>query len=118
MAELVLELVELCAVMAEEHSASPSTTEHPSRVQPPPHSTPANPAEVNAGSIVQRFTFKAEREDFGSVEDGFGMVVSRCAERCRVEVVRPGKVQCSPSCLLDHPEGLRRDAGRGRARNN
>jgi hypothetical protein len=42
--------------------------------------------------------------NLGKVEDGFGMVVSRCAERCRVEVVRPGKVQCSPSCLLDHPE--------------
>ncbi len=53
---------------------------------------------------IARVEALAEREDFGSVEDGFGMVVSRCAERCRVEVVRPGKVQCSPSCLLDHPE--------------
>ena len=53
---------------------------------------------------IARVEALAEREDFGSVEDGFGMVVSRCAERCRVEVVRPGRVQCSPSCLLDHPE--------------
>ena len=52
---------------------------------------------------IARVEALAEREDFGSVEDGFGMVVSRCAERCRVEVVRPGKVQCSPSCLLDPP---------------
>lgn len=31
---------------------------------------------------------------YGTVEDGFGSVWQRCKEDCRLEVVRPGKVQC------------------------
>lgn len=31
---------------------------------------------------------------YGVIEDGFGSTWVRCADDCRMQVVRPGKVQC------------------------
>lgn len=41
--------------------------------------------------------------EFGTVEDTFGGVWERCKPDCKLQVVRPGKVQCE--CDFDCPCG-------------
>lgn len=33
-------------------------------------------------------------DDYGVIDDGFGNVWPLCSRECRLEIVRPGKVQC------------------------
>lgn len=51
-----------------------------------------------------------QRQDNGSVEDGFGSVWAKCSHpQCGLAVVRPGKVQC----WCDDPDGVPYDEADG-----
>jgi sugar lactone lactonase YvrE len=49
--------------------------------------------------------YLAEGNPQGCVTDGFGNYWNRCQPGCAIEVVRPGKAQCS-KCEFDPPEEI------------
>ncbi len=52
-------------------------------------------------------------EEYGSVgigflDDGFGNLWERCGDACDLEIVRPGKVQCSgQACGVNEEDNFR-----------